>query len=107
MSAERKLTIAVIGGGLAGATVANALIKYVHIDVTILESAPEFSERGAAVMVNMGAQAALAEIRGPVTDVVERAGGVAMASSRAVMVSLPLIKYINAIFTLGYLGSWT
>jgi salicylate hydroxylase len=91
MSTSQKITIAVIGGGLAGATLANALVKHPHIDVKIFESASEFSERGAAVGINMGAQAALAGIGGPLKDVIERAGGVVMASSRAVMVSIHII----------------
>ncbi|PVH94851.1 FAD/NAD(P)-binding domain-containing protein [Periconia macrospinosa] len=85
MSANGVIEVAIIGGGLAGAALANALLKHRHINVNIFESAPEFSERGAAVGIDLNAQGAFAEIGGAVTDVVERAGGVAMDSSRMVM----------------------
>lgn len=84
---EKIIKVAVIGGGLAGATLASALDRHTHIDVNIFESAPEFSERGAAVGINVSAQSALAEIGGNVADVVERAGGVMMDSSRVDMVT--------------------
>lgn len=86
MSSDQSIKITIIGCGLAGATLANALLKYPHLDVNIFESAPEFSERGAAVGIAANAQAALAEIGGVVADVVERAGGVIMTSSRLCMV---------------------
>jgi salicylate hydroxylase len=88
MSSESPLKIAIIGGGLAGAVLANALLKQPHLSIHIFESAPEFSERGAAVGIAVNGQAALAEIGGPVADVVERAGGVVMSSSRMFMVRI-------------------
>jgi salicylate hydroxylase len=81
-----SLKIAIIGGGLAGATLANALLKHHHLDVHIFESAAEFSERGAAVGIAAIAQEALVEIGGAITGVIERAGGVTMTSSRLCMV---------------------
>ncbi|KAF2451243.1 FAD/NAD(P)-binding domain-containing protein [Karstenula rhodostoma CBS 690.94] len=85
MSANQTTTIAIIGGGLAGATLANALLKHPHLTTHIFESAPEFSARGAAVGIDMNAQAALAEIGGAAADAVERAGGVLVTSSRLLM----------------------
>jgi salicylate hydroxylase len=86
MSSTQAIKIAIIGGGLAGATLANALLKHHHLEVHIFESAAAFSERGAAVGIAANAQAALAEIGGEVAGVIERAGGVTMTSSRLCMV---------------------
>ena len=86
MSSTRPIEVAVIGGGLAGAALANALLKYSHINMNIFESASTFSERGAAVGMDVNAQLALSEIGGPLTNVVERAGGVVMTSSRVLVV---------------------
>lgn len=86
MPSDQSIKIAIIGGGLAGATLANALFRYPHLDIDIFESAAEFSERGAAVGLAINAQSAIAEIGGPLADVVERAGGVTMTSSRLFMV---------------------
>lgn len=86
MSSDQSIKIAIIGGGLAGATLANALLKHQRLDVHIFESANEFSERGAAVGIAANAQAALAEIGGAMVGVIESAGGVLMTSSRLCMV---------------------
>ncbi|KAF2689099.1 salicylate hydroxylase [Lentithecium fluviatile CBS 122367] len=69
MSSDHSIRIAIIGGGLAGATLANTLLKHGHLDVNIFESALENG--------------------GPLTDVIERAGGVTMTSSRLCMASGP------------------
>ncbi|KAF2656265.1 FAD/NAD(P)-binding domain-containing protein [Lophiostoma macrostomum CBS 122681] len=82
MSSTHPIKIAIIGGGLAGATLMNALLKHPHLDVDIYESAPEFSERGAAVGIATNAQAALDEIGEPVSSALDRAGAVVMATSR-------------------------
>ena len=95
MSSTQPIKIAIIGGGLAGAVLANALLKHDHLQIDIFESAPEFSERGAAVRIAANGQTALAEIGGAVADVIERAGGVTMSSSRLVMVHTPLTYQNN------------
>jgi salicylate hydroxylase len=87
-SENRRLRIAISGGGLAGATLINALMKHAHLDVHIYESAAEFSERGAAVGLAANAQAALSEIGPEVREALERAGAVLMNSSRAIVVRL-------------------
>ncbi|KAH8657989.1 salicylate hydroxylase [Xylariales sp. PMI_506] len=86
---ESKILVAIIGGGLAGATLANALIQIPHLDVFVYEAAPEFSERGAAVGLSSNAQAALEQIFPSAKDLLSRAGAVAMNSSRLMMGSGP------------------
>lgn len=83
---NRRLRIAIIGGGLAGATLANALFDQPHLDIHIFESAPEFSERGAAVGLAVNAQRALAEIIPSANALLDRAGAVPMNSTRVVIV---------------------
>jgi len=83
----RRLRIAITGGGLAGATLANALFDQPHLDIHIFESAPEFSERGAAVGLAVNAQRALAEIIPSANELLEKAGTVPMNSTRVVIVS--------------------
>jgi len=64
----------------------NALLNNSRFDVDIFESAPEFSERGAAVGIAKNGQEALDEIGGTVVDALDRAGAVTMSSSRMYMV---------------------
>jgi hypothetical protein len=86
-----KLRIAIVGGGLAGATLMNALTNYPHLDVNIYESAPEFSERGAAVGLSENAQRAMSELGPNVREALGRAGAVQMNSTRFVIVRLSKI----------------
>lgn len=83
------IKIAVIGGGLAGTTIASALLRHAHIDVHVVESASEFSERGAAVGIPGDSQKSLQEIFGhsEALDLLQRAGAVLQASTRVCIVS--------------------
>lgn len=82
----RRLRIAITGGGLAGATLANALFDQPHLDIHLFESAPEYSERGAAVGLAVNAQRALAEIIPSANELLHKAGAVPMNSTRVVIV---------------------
>lgn len=84
--ADPRIRIAIIGGGLAGASLANALIQLPHLDIQVYESAPEFSERGAAVGLAVNAQRALQHIMPASQAMLDRAGAVPMNSSRVVLV---------------------
>ncbi|KAI1403530.1 salicylate hydroxylase [Hypoxylon fuscum] len=86
---DNKLRVAVIVGGLARATLANALARVPKVDVHVFESAPEFSERGAAVELSKNAQLALAQILPSGMDILEKAGAVPMNSTRNILGSGP------------------
>ncbi|RWA04942.1 hypothetical protein EKO27_g10161 [Xylaria grammica] len=85
------LRIAIIGGGLAGSTLANALTQIPHIQIQVYEAAPTFSERGAAVALSTNALQALEQIFPPggKEDLLKKAGAVPLNSSRSVVGSGP------------------
>lgn len=90
---QGKLRIAISGGGLAGASLANALFCHPHLEVHVYESAPEFSERGAAVGLAINAQRALDAIVPSAKEFLDRAGAVLMNSSRLMTVSTKSTEY--------------
>ncbi|XDG02251.1 hypothetical protein ABKA04_001866 [Annulohypoxylon sp. FPYF3050] len=76
------IRIAIIGGGVAGASLIHALMKHPHLDVHIFESATEFKEAGMAFGIARNAQAAL-ELMGPEAgQFLKRAGAVPMKGVR-------------------------
>ncbi|KAI0834446.1 FAD/NAD(P)-binding domain-containing protein [Hypoxylon sp. FL0890] len=87
--ASPPIRIAVIGGGLAGAVLANALLQVPHIHIEIYESAPEFSERGAPVILTGTAQKSLQRAIPSAMEVLQKAGAVPMNSTRLVVGSGP------------------
>lgn len=72
------IKIAIIGGGLAGASLIHALIKSAHLDVHIFEAAPEFKEAGMAIGIARNAQAALRLIGLSAEQCLDQAGAVPM-----------------------------
>ena len=60
----KAISIAIIGGGIGGISLALGLLKYPHIEVQVYEAAPAFGEIGAGVSLGPNAQRAL-EIIGP------------------------------------------
>ena len=52
-------SVAIVGGGIGGVSLALGLLKYSHIDVQIYESAPSFGWIGAGLNVGPNAQRAL------------------------------------------------
>ncbi|KAJ8130453.1 hypothetical protein O1611_g3176 [Lasiodiplodia mahajangana] len=76
------IRVAIIGGGLAGASLIHALVKYPHLDVHIFESAAEFKEAGMAIGVARNAQAALDLIGPTAAQCLKRAGAVPMRAVR-------------------------
>ncbi|KAI1769263.1 salicylate hydroxylase [Hypoxylon sp. FL1150] len=82
---QSQLRVAIVGGGPAGATLANALVRLSHVDVHVFESAPEFSGRDAAVGLAKKSQSALAQVLPPGAKLLEKAGAVPMNSSRIIL----------------------
>ncbi|KAF3024777.1 hypothetical protein E8E14_007229 [Neopestalotiopsis sp. 37M] len=76
------IRIAVVGGGLAGASLIHALIKFPHLDVHIFEAAKEFKEAGMAIGIARNAQAALELIGPSATRCLDQAGAVPMKGVR-------------------------
>lgn len=89
MAAQKRLRIAISGGGLGGAAIANALHGLPHLEICIYESAESFSERGAAVGLSSNAMDALAQVVDSSDELLRRAGASDMNSSRSMLVSLP------------------
>ncbi|KAI1137265.1 FAD/NAD(P)-binding domain-containing protein [Hypoxylon sp. FL0543] len=76
------IRIAIIGGGLAGASLLHALIKFSHLDIHIFESAAAFKEAGMAIGIARNAQAALELIGPSAAQCLDRAGAVPMRGVR-------------------------
>jgi salicylate hydroxylase len=56
---NERVRVAIIGGGFAGLSLLIGLQKYPHIDAVVYESAPKFSERGAAAILGPSSQRAM------------------------------------------------
>ncbi|KAK7748376.1 hypothetical protein SLS62_008639 [Diatrype stigma] len=81
-----RIRIGVVGGGLAGITVAIALVKHPHVDVQVYESAPQFSERGAGIGLSPLTLEALNDIIPSATELLKtRAGAVEADAARLVI----------------------
>lgn len=62
LPAEKKIRIAIIGGGISGLALAAGLVKKPHIDFTIYESVPEYRDVGAGLALHLNAIKAMALI---------------------------------------------
>lgn len=71
-----SIRVAISGGGLAGASLAHALMKHSHLDVHVFESATSFKESGAAVGIARNALTALDLIGPSAAESLKRAGAV-------------------------------
>ncbi|KAI0158097.1 hypothetical protein GGR57DRAFT_510328 [Xylariaceae sp. FL1272] len=76
------IRVSIIGGGVAGASLIHALMKYRHLDVHIFESADEFKEAGMAFGIARNAQAALELIGPSAAQCLQKAGAVPMKGVR-------------------------
>ncbi|KAM7185745.1 hypothetical protein V8F20_011682 [Naviculisporaceae sp. PSN 640] len=83
-----KIRIAIIGGGIGGASLANALMRIPRIHIDVFEAGPTFSERGAAIGLSTNAILALQHIlpnKDDARKLLAAAGGVPMNSTRIVL----------------------
>ncbi|KAK4206261.1 hypothetical protein QBC37DRAFT_476981 [Rhypophila decipiens] len=88
MAAPQQIRIAIIGGGIGGASLANALMRIPQIHIDVYEARPTFSERGAAVGLSLNARWALEHILPHKEDarrLLAAAGGVPMNSTRIML----------------------
>lgn len=82
-----RIRIGVVGGGLAGVTVAIALVKHPHVDVQVYESAPQFFERGAGIGLSPLTLEALDDIIPSAVELLKtHAGAVDADAARLVVV---------------------
>lgn len=88
-ASQTSIRIAISGGGLAGATLAHALLQHPHLDVHIFESAEAFKEAGAAVGIARNALSALDLIGPSATASLERAGAVPQKGVRFMLAQGP------------------
>ncbi len=56
---DKKIKVAVIGGGIAGLALTTQLVKNMNLDVHLFESAPQFSEIGAGISFGANAVKAI------------------------------------------------
>lgn len=73
---SESIRIAILGGGLAGASLLHALLEHPHLDVHIFESAAQFKEAGAAVGISRNGLTALDLMGSSAAECLERAGAV-------------------------------
>lgn len=82
-----RIRICIVGGGLAGLTLAIALVKHPHLDVQVYESASRFTERGAGIGLSPLALEALDDIMPSAIDLLKtQAGAVDADAARLVVV---------------------
>lgn len=74
-----RVRAAIVGGGIAGAAVANRFVNIPRLEVHIYGSAPELSERRAAVGLSAWAQCALDCLIPSTQETLQRAGAVPMS----------------------------
>ncbi|KJZ69353.1 hypothetical protein HIM_11254 [Hirsutella minnesotensis 3608] len=86
---KARMRVAIIGGGLAGAALANGLQQVAHLEMHVYEAASDFSERGAALGLAELHQLALAQLLPSVDDTLSKAGAVPMTSTRVLIGSGP------------------
>lgn len=87
MAAE--IRVAIVGGSIAGCTLANALLPHRHIAWDVFEGKPTFRERGAEVSLADNAQKALRAAGVDVEQAFADAGAMTMHSTYCLVVSVP------------------
>ena len=82
-----RIRIGIVGGGLAGITLAIALSKHRHVDVHVYEASPQFTKRGAGIGLSPLALEALDDVIPSAIDLLKtEAGAVEANAARLVIV---------------------
>ncbi|KAK4677533.1 hypothetical protein QC764_404510 [Podospora pseudoanserina] len=81
-SQSPRIRVAISGGGLAGASLIQALLKHPQLDAHIFESATMFKEAGMAIGVTRNALTALDLLGSAAVKALENAGAVPMRGVR-------------------------
>lgn len=98
-SKPNTISVAIVGGGIGGLSLALGLLKHSQIDFQIYEAAPSFGEIGAGVAIGPNAQRALKLIGAHTWNAFEKHATQAMWESRAdiftrhIVVSEPLCNF--------------
>lgn len=71
-----RLLVAILGGGLAGATLLNGLLQHTQLETHIFECRPAFKEEGAGIAFSYNAISVLRGINRDLLLKLDRAGAV-------------------------------
>lgn len=85
---SHQISIAIVGGGIAGCTLANGLLQYSHIKFDIFEARATFTERGASVGLAANAVSALRVMGMDVDQAMVNGGAMAMTSTQYLAVCI-------------------
>jgi salicylate hydroxylase len=86
-----EVRIAIIGGGIAGCTLANGLHQCPNVRFDVFEARAIFTERGASVGLAGNAVSALRAMGMDVDQAMENAGAMAMTSTQYLAVCVSII----------------
>lgn len=90
-----SFSVAIVGGGLAGCTFANGLMKHPNISFHVFEGKPNFSELGAGVGLSKNAIAALEAMGHDMRQMLDRAGGMQEEITKILMIGTMHLENIS------------